>query len=172
MGLKLLQFRTDLEHQYFGESGGYDHVARATVATVGITLVVAARAAFTALRVRYPRGVLVGGSLLLISAIAMILLGLAEQKGFATESAVGAIFGAADWIVAIVALFATGYLLWTGISQNSLTLRYAVGALVLAVAFGAASLPAPDLISISTSCLVPLSIMLLAPWALSRVRHA
>jgi hypothetical protein len=163
MGSKLLEFRNGVEHQFFGQP---------ILISIGILLVVAGRAAFTALRVCHTRGLLVGGSLLLIGAVSMIAIFVAGQKGLASQSAVSAILNAADWVVAIAAAFATIYLCWTGFREHSLTAPYLCGALVLAVAFGAASLHAPNLVSILGTWLLPLSLLLLAPWALSRVRHA
>src|SRR5690606_13461221 len=63
----------------FGELPGYKLVALALVAFTVIAIVVASRAAFTALRARYPRRLNIAGSLLLLCGLAPVLLAMARR---------------------------------------------------------------------------------------------
>ena len=72
-------------------------------------------------------------------------------------------------------VFATIYLFWSGFAERVLTIRYACGALVVSAAFAAAWHAGLHCrgrrIGILWLALVILTAIVLAPWALSRVRH-
>jgi hypothetical protein len=172
LGAWLMQFRSGVERAFFGELTGYSYIVRAVSISMFIVFVVAARAAFTALRARYPRHLLVGVSLFLFCVLSTALLGLAKQKGIAAESLVNASLGAIDWILVIALTFWTLYLFWSGFRERALTISYACGAFVLVAASGLVSPPAPSLVEITVTWVLPLAVLVLAPWALSRIRHA
>ena len=96
----------------------------------------------------------------------------------------GAIFAAARWIVAAAIVFTTVYVFWSGFAERVLTIRYASGALAISAAFGAAwltvlhmagvqlaGMSAMNAVWILSPALLPLTISVLAPWSLSRIRH-
>jgi hypothetical protein len=172
LGARLIQFRSDVQRAFFGEPTGYSHVAQTVAISLFIVFVVAARAAFTALRARYPRHLLAGVSLVLFCIFSTALLSLARQKGVAAESLVNAISSAIAWIAAIALTSSTLYLFWSGFRERTLTAAYACGALVLVAASGLAAPPGPSVVENSVTWLLPLAVLLLAPWSLSRIRHA
>jgi hypothetical protein len=172
LGARLMEFRGDVERAFVGEPSGYEYVVQAVSISLFIVFVVAARAAFTALRARYPRQLVVGVSLLLFCILSMALLGVARQKGVAADSLVSAISSATAWIGTIALTFSTVYLCWSGFRERALTVAYACGALVLVAASGLSSDPGSSLVDISVTWLLPLAVLVLAPWSLSRIRHA
>ena len=122
----------------FGGLTGYALAVLAVVMSVAVALVVASLAAFTALRARYSRRLLVAGSLLLFHGLALVLLAWAASRGIAPEFLLGAIFRATGWIALAAMVFTTIYLIWSGFADRALTVRYACGAVVISAAFGAA----------------------------------
>ena len=95
-----------------------------------------------------------------------------------------AFFGAAPWIAAAALVLATASLFWRTLAEQLLTLRQALLAVLISGAFGAAwvtvlraggvhlsGMPAIDAAWILSPALLPLLASVLAPWALSRVRH-
>ena len=78
-----------------------------------------------------------------------------------------------DWpaVMTVTAI----YLLWTGFQQRVLTTLYAFGAFAISAAFAAAwlgGMRAPSIFGTLWPAMLILSVCLLAPWALNRVRHA
>jgi hypothetical protein len=171
LGARLMQFRSDLKRTFFGPTE-HGYVVQAVSISLFIVFLVAARAAFTALRARYPRQLLVGVSLFSFCIFSTALLSLAKQKGIAAESLVNAISSATVWIAVIALTISTLYLFWSGIRERTLSASYACGAFVLVVASGLASPPAPSLVEVSVTWMLPLAALVLAPWSLSRIRHA
>jgi hypothetical protein len=162
----------------------YEQLSLVAVATVGIVMWVAAFAVFGALRARYSRRVNIAASSLLLSGLALALLGLAERNGIVSPVVFDALFAAARWIVFGAMAFTTVYVFWTGFAERVLTIRYASGAVAMWVAFGVAwltvlhmagvqlaGMSAIDAVSILSPALLPVMVSALTPWSLSRVRH-
>jgi hypothetical protein len=89
------------------------------------------------------------------------------------------------WIATAAVAFTTVYVFWSGFAEHVLTIRYASGAVAISAAFGAAwltvlhmagvqlaGMSAMNAVSIVSPALLPLMASGLAPWSLSRVRHA
>jgi hypothetical protein len=164
---------------------GYEQLSLVVVAAVGVVIWVAAFAVFGALWTRYSRRANIAGSSLLLSGLALALLALAERNGMVSPSVFGALFAAARWIFFGAMVFTTVYVFWSGFAERVLTIRYAGGAVAISAAFGAAwvmllraaglplaEMPAADAARILSPALLPLMASALAPWSLSRVRHA
>src|SRR5690606_28280702 len=98
----------------------YRLVALALVTFIVVTIVIAARAAFTALRARYPRRVHVAGSVLLLHGLALVLLTLATRSGLGLEALTGAVFRATPWLAATAVVLATVGLYWTSLAERLL----------------------------------------------------
>ena len=159
-----------------GALTGYAPVALAVLASIAVLLMVASLATFTALRARYSRRVIVTVSLLLFAYLALVLVDLAGQYGIVSTFLVDAIFSATSWIAKAAMLFATVYLFWNSFAERVLTVRYACGVFVILAAFGAAWLTlrnaAGAQLAMLWPLLLPLIASILAPWSLSRLRHA
>jgi hypothetical protein len=95
-----------------------------------------------------------------------------------------ALLAAARWVFVGAMVLATVYLFWSGFAERVLTIRYAGGAVAMAAAFGAAwvtslhmigaqlaGMSATNAVSVLSPALLPLTIGVLAPWSLSRIRH-
>ena len=165
----------------------YELLALAFVTAIVVAVMVAARAAFTALRARYPRQLNIAGSLLLLHVFVLVLLTLAEQYGIASTLVLYAAQDLTNWVIAVVAaasVLATVYLFWIVLAERLLTPRQACGAILVSAAFGAAwvtvltaagvplsTMPATDVASMLSPALLPLMASVLAPWSLSRIRH-
>ena len=168
-----------------GAMSVYDLLALGFIAVVGVTGMVASRAAFTALRARYPRRVNIGGLLLLIYGLALVLRAPVGQGGDGWEVLfLDALYSATPWLVASVSAIATVYLFWTVLAERLLTPRQACSALLFCGAFGVAwaavlrsaglpfaTMPATGAGWILSPILLPLVVSVLAPWSLSRIRH-
>ena len=163
---------------------GYEQLALVVVTAVAVIMWVAAFAAFGALRTRYSRRVNIAASSLLLSGFALALLALAERNGIVSPFLFDALFAAARWIVSGALVLTTVYIFWTGFAERVLTIRYAGGAVAVSAAFGAAWLTALHIVGVQLSgmpatdamwmlwpALLPLTVGVLAPWSLSRVRH-
>jgi hypothetical protein len=179
----LLKMRREIEEVFVGMTG-YAFLALAVVTSIAVAVIVAWLAAGTALRTRYPRRMLVAGSLLLLYCLALIVLAVAEGNGIVSEILLVAIVRATPWIAAAAMVFATVYLLWSGFAERALTARYACGALVVSVAFGAAwvmtlraggvqfdGMSTTDAVLILSPVLLPLMASVLSPWSFNRIRH-
>jgi hypothetical protein len=170
-----------------GAMSAYELLALAFVAAVVVAVMVASRAAFTALRARYPRRVNVAGSLLLLYGFGLVLLFQAEQFGIASEFVLYAAQDVTNGVIAVVAaasVLATAYLAWRTFAERLLTLRQACVAVLVSAAFGVAwltllravglslaGMPAADAAWMLSPALMPLTVSALAPWSLSRIRH-
>ena len=160
----------------FGGLTAYAYAAQAVVASIAVAVMVAWLAAFAALRARYSRRLLVAGSLLLLCGLALVLLARGTERGIAPAFLVGAIVTATGWIAVAAMVLATIYLFWSGFAERVLTIRYACGALVISAAFGGGyglrERPAAGVVGILWLVLLILMVSVLAPWSLSRIRHA
>lgn len=172
MGAHLLEFRENILGTLFGGRSGAAYIIQAVSIAVFVALLVALRAAFTALRARYPRRLLAAEWLLALCIGALVLLGVAKQKGMAPAATVDAIFSATAWIMLGAAAIATAYLTWSGFRERTLSVHYVAAAVVVAAVSGLASPAAQSPLPLSISWLLPLSVLLVAPWALGRIRHA
>ena len=124
-----------------GAMSVYELLALAFVTAIVVAVMVAARAAFTALRARYPRQLNIAGSLLLLHVFVLVLLALAEQRGIASTFVLYAAQDLTNRVIAVVAaasVLATVYLFWIVLAERLLTPRQACGALLVSAAFGAA----------------------------------
>lgn len=162
---------------------GYQWLALAVVACVGVVSWVSSWAACGALATRYPRRFGIAWSLLLLYGFALILLALGDQRE-AEVAILGAILRATSWVAASAMVLATGYLLWRALAERLLTPRWASGAVLVSAAFGAAwltmlraagvqlgAMPATEAFWMLLPALLPLAASALAPWSLSRIRH-
>ncbi len=167
-----------------GAMNAYELLALAFVMVIAVAAIVAWRAAFTALRARYPRRLLVAGSVLLLYGLALVLLLWAAQHGIGSQFPLDAILKATWWIAAAAVVLATAYLAWRSFEERLLTVRSACGTVLVSAAFGAAGLmllrasgvslsglPAADAAWILLPALLPFIFSVLAPWSLSRIRH-
>ena len=170
-----------------GAMSAYELLALAFVAVIVVAVMVASRAAFAALRARYPRRMTIAASLLLLHGFVLVLLVQAEQFGIASTFVLNAAQDLTNRVIAVVgaaSVLATVYLFWTVLAERVLTPRQACGAILVSAAFGAAwvtvltaagvplsAMPARDAIGMLSPALLPLMASVLAPWSLSRVRH-
>ena len=158
---------------------GYSYGAQALITSVAVAVMVAAFATFAAVRARYPRRVLIVGSLLLIHALALILLAVVEQEDLMRTA-----FAVTGWTLVAAMVFATVYCFWRCFVERALTVRYASAVLLVSAAFGAAwlavlqaagvelsGMPAAGIVGILWPVLLPPLASVLAPWSLSRLRH-
>jgi hypothetical protein len=166
-----------------GALTGYELFTLTIVVVLLVTMMVAARASLTALRARYPRQLLIASSVLLLYGFALV----ARSWGNPDEPEIElltALFEEMTWIVGFVITVATVYLVWRSIADQILTLRHVGGAILVSAAFGAAcvtllraagaplsGIPAAASVWMFVTALLPLTISVLAPWSLSRVRH-
>jgi hypothetical protein len=164
-----------------GALTGYELLALAFIAGIGVAAMVASRAAIVALWTRYPRRLNIAGSLVLLYGGVLLVLTLAGQRW---NVPLGAILRGTSWIAASAFLCATVYLAWRAIVERLLTRYQAWGIVVLSAIFAAAwltllraagvsltGMSAADAVRILSPALLPLTISVLAPWSYSRVRH-
>jgi hypothetical protein len=164
---------------------GYEQLALAIVAVVGVVIGVAAFAVFGALRVRYSRRVTIAGFALLVYGLvfAWLAVGVRVNPGTASRLHLDVVYAAMRWIASAAMVFATVYICWTGFAERVLTIRYASGALLISAAFAAAWLTAMHIagvqpvgtsamnaVSVVSPALLPLTVSVLAPWSYSRIR--
>ncbi len=161
---------------------GYELLALAVVAAIGIVVWVAAFAVLGALWTRYSRRANVAASALLVCGLALALL---ASNGIVSPFAVDVIFVAARWAAAAAIVAATVYLYRSCLGDRTLPPRYALGALLVSMAFVAAwvtllraaglQLASMPWTSVASMLLWPLFLPLLAsvlaPWSYSRLRH-
>ncbi len=163
---------------------GYEQLALAVVAVIGVAVWVAAFAVLGALWTRYSRRMNIAASSLLLCGLALALLALAERNGTVSPFVFDAIFAAARGIFLAAMVFTTVYVFWSGFVERVLTIRYASGAVAISAAFAAAwltalhiagvqpgGMSAMNAVSILLPALLPLMFSILAPWTLHRVRH-
>jgi hypothetical protein len=168
----------------FGALAGYEKLSLVVVAFMGVFVWVASLAVILPLWARYPRRGNIAASVLLIGGLSLSTLVLAGRLDLVPEGLVVTAFAVTRWLLIAATLFVTIYLAWDTLAERLLRSRDALGAVAVAIAFGAASLtllhsdglrladlPASTLVSVLTLLLVPLMLMLLVPWSLSRYRH-
>jgi hypothetical protein len=159
---------------------GYEQLSLVVVAAVGVVIWVAAFAVFAAL----PRRVNIAGSLLLLYGLVLGVLALAERNGIVSPFVFHLLFVATRWIFWAAMVFTTAYVFWSGFAEHVLTIRYASGAVAISLVFGAAwltvlraagvslaDMPAADTVLMLSPALLSLTVSVLAPWSLSRIRH-
>ena len=164
---------------------GYEQLALAVVAAVGVAVWVASWAALGALWTRYPRRLNIAAGLLLLYCVALALMALATWRGIEPAIPVGAILRATSWVGAAAIVFATAYFGWRTFTERLLTVRQASVVVFLSAAFAAAwltllrtaglslaDMPALDAVLMLSLALLPLTVSVLAPWSYSRIRHA
>lgn len=156
---------------------GYEKLALAFVAVIGVVVWVAVLAVLAALWTRYSRRVNLAALLLLSYGLALTLLVLAQRYGIAPAGLLDALFAATRWITAVAIVLTTIYLFRRGLADRLLTTRYTCGAVVVSVAFGAAWLTVLEAAGVQPAAsmwwpvLLPPMASVLAPWSLSRIRH-
>jgi hypothetical protein len=183
MGVPLSSQRSVVEDAVAALTG-YEQLALAVVAAVGVAVWVASWAALRALWTRYPRRLNIAASVLLVYGLALALLALAAWRGIGPEIPVGAILRATLWVAAAAIVFATAYLVWRTFAERLLTVRQAWGVVFLSTAFAAAwltvlraaglslaDLPAAYAVRMLSPALLTLTASVLAPWSYSRIRH-
>jgi hypothetical protein len=165
---------------------GYEQLALAVVAVVGVVVWVASWAALGALRTRYRRRINIAVCLLLLYGVFFVWLGVGVSVDPKTASQfhLDVVFRAMRWIAAAAIVFTTVYVFWSGFAEHVLTTRYASGAVAISAAFGVAwltalhiagvqlaGMSAMNALSVVWPALLPLMASGLAPWAYSRIRH-
>ena len=161
----------------FGAMPAFALVAQVVILFAFVAWLVASFATFSALRMRYPRQVLIVCALVLLFGLAIVLLAFAVQAGLVPASLVNAILSATKWALTAALLAATTYLIWNGLSERALTTSYLGGTLLISAAFGAAWVTLVNLTGGQFTAwalwpaLLPLIAGVLAPWSLGRIRH-
>ena len=170
----------------FAALTGYEQLALAVVAAVGVVVWVASWAALGALRTRYRRRINIAVCLLLLYGVAFVWLGVGVRMDPETASQfhLDVVFRAMRWIAAAAMVCTTVYVFWSGFAERVLTIRYASGAVAMSAAFGAAwltvlhmagvqlgGMSAMNALSVVWPALLPLMASGLAPWSYSRIRH-
>jgi len=163
----------------------YEQLSLVVVVAVGVVTWVAAFAVVGALRTRYRAGI--ASFLLLLYGLAFVWLavGVRVDPETASQFYLDVIYGAMWWIATAAMAFTTVYVFWSGFAEHVLTMRYASGAVAISAAFGAAwltalhmagvqqaGMSAMNVVSLLSPALLPLTASVLAPWSLSRIRHA
>ena len=173
-----------------GALTAYEVTALALVVSIGVAVMVAARAAFGALCARYPRRMNIAGWVLMLHGLALVALAMTGYRGEAGSPAVwafalDALVWVTRWIDGPVILFATVYVTWRVFAERLLTPRSVCLAVLVSAAFAAAwvtllhaagvqlaALPPTVAAWMLSPALLPLTASVLASWSLSRVRHA
>jgi hypothetical protein len=163
---------------------GYERLALVVVAAVGVVVWVATLAMLGALWTRYSRRANIAASSLLLCGLTLALLALAARNGIVSPVLFDALLAATRWVFFGAMVLTTVYVFWSGFAEHVLTIRYAGGAVAMAAAFGAAwvttlhvtgaqlaGMSATNAVSALSPALLPLTIGVLAPWSLSRIRH-
>jgi hypothetical protein len=169
---------------------GYQRAALAIVVSVGVAVMVAARASLGALWTRYPRRMNIAGWLLMLHGLALLVLAMTGYRGKAGSEtlwafALDALVWVTRWIDAPAVVFATVYVTWRTLAERLLTPRAVCLAGLASGVFAAAWVTllhaaGVELAGLSTivagwmlsPVLLPLMASVLASWSLSRVRHA
>jgi hypothetical protein len=184
-GVPLNSLRSAITHA-FAALTGYEQLALAIVAAGVVVIGVAAFAVIAALRIRYFRRATIASLLLVLYGLAFVWLavGVRVDPETASRFHLDVVYGAMRWIAAAAMVITTGYVFWSGFAEHVLTIRYAIGAVAISAAFGAAWLTALNIagvqfsgmsamnaISAVSPALLPLTVSVLAPWSYSRIRH-
>jgi hypothetical protein len=167
-----------------GALTGYQQLALAAVALIGVAIWVASYAAFGALAARYPRRYSIASALLLLYGLALVLLAQAGQRGIGPEFLWPAMLSATKWLSVAATVITTVYLVSRVFAERLLTLGQASGAVLVSAAFGAtwvivlraagvqlSGMSATDVAWMLSPALMPLWVSALAPWSFSRIRH-
>jgi hypothetical protein len=109
---------------------------------------------------------------LLLIGISLVLLGLAQGRGWISQGLMFVILGATFWTAAAALVAVAIYLFWNGFARHALTIPYVLGTLLVTGAFAAAGLILSELNPVLWPAMSVLIIGLLAPWSLNRLRHA
>jgi hypothetical protein len=166
-----------------GALTGYELIALIVVAALLVAMMVTARASLAALRACYPRHLTIATWILLLYGLASVARPWAGRYGF--EALLAGVSLATPWMLTATIAAATVYLSRACLREQLLTLPHVGGAILVTAAFGAAGVallgaagleltrmtPANTAWMVSLA-LLPLTTGLLAPWSLSRVRHA
>ena len=190
MGTNFVSMRESVGHQlatgdFFGSLTGSEHAGQVFVIPIAIAMMVASRAAFTALWARYPRRVLVAVSVLFVYVLALILLARAAKLGIGSEFLLHAMRRAIPWIVVAAIAFGAAYFAWRALAERLLTQRQVWRVVLLSALFGVAFLALIGLPRLNTPgfptmavlwrslvpALLALMVGVVAPWAFSRMRH-
>jgi hypothetical protein len=183
-----------------GALTGYELVALAVVASIGVAVMVASLASYKALGARYLIGhaamwtdplylsVNIAGYLLLLHGLVLVPLVLTGYRGVGSEELwkflLGVLVWMTRWIDTPVIVVATVYVAWRVLAERLLTLRSALGAVLVSAAFGAAwltllqgagmqlaGMSVANALWLLSPALLPLMASVLAPWSLNRIRH-
>ena len=179
----LLHLR-DVAAAFLVRQAGSSLVAMAIVASIGIVAIVAWQAAREALKVRYPRQVVIAQWLPAAWGLVIILLAVSGSVGI-LPNPVAQMGVVVAFVIATAALvLAPVYLLRLGHAERALDLRYAAGGLVILATFAGAyasllraagephaGLHWTALLLLSWPVLILTLGGAVAPWALNRVRH-
>jgi len=181
-----LASRRSVITEAFASLAGYEQLALAVVAAVGVVVWVASWAALGALRTRYRRRINIAVCLLLLYGVFFVWLGVAVSVDPATTSRLhlDVVFEAMRWIAAAGIVFTTVYVFWSGFAEHVLTTHFVGGAVAISAAFGAAwltvlhiagvqlaGMSAMNALSVVWPALLPLMASGLAPWSYGRIRH-
>jgi len=164
---------------------GYELLALAVVVIIGVVVWVAAFAVLGALWTRWSRRANVAVSSLLLFGLALAFLAVAEHNGIMSPFVIDAILATARWAAAAAIIGATAYLYRSCLAEHTLTARYALGALLVSMAFVAAWVTLLRAVGVQFagvswtsvgsmllwSVFLPLFASVLAPWSYSRIRH-
>ena len=167
---------------------GYQQVALAVVASIGVGVLVASLASFAALVARHPRRLGIAGWLLLFHGLVLVPLVLTGYRGVGSQALweflLDVLVWTTRWIDAPAIVFATVYVSWRACAERLLTVRAACGAVLICAAFGTAwltmlraagvqlaTIRTADAVWLLSPMLLPITAVALAPWALSRIRH-
>jgi hypothetical protein len=180
----VLKLRETIANRLFEAPTGYEYLLLPLLLMVGVALMIATRATFTALHGRYRRivnGVVFG---VLLFALAFVLAFPLVNIGLLSKDLVETSLRAIGWAAAAALLLAIFYLLRSGFAERALTSRYVVGAFAIAVAFGATwlaamriegapiiGMSATNYVAVSSLTLLPFALFILATWSLNRLRH-
>jgi hypothetical protein len=171
---KLLTFREKVAGKVTGLSG-LAQVASVVIAIIAAAAVVAWQASREALRARHPRLLFAVQWLPVVWALVLMLVVLAQRKGFAPDNLPRMFALGTFWVSGIAMALATAYLAWNAFAQRVLDTRYAVGVLAISAAFGLALWAGTPVTNFGGIVYLALGILLvgvLPPWALSRARHS
>jgi hypothetical protein len=161
LSLALLQFRSDMAREFYGELTKQEFVAQFVYVPITIGLVITTLASLAALHARYPRRLL----------IVLIVLGLLIALASLSKVLPPMIRTAIPWGVAALLIVTTFNLLRSGIAEQSVTIRYACAAFAISLATFVSCLPARSVGSVLGTLVLPLTLLLLAPWILGRIRQ-
>jgi hypothetical protein len=183
-----------------GALTGFELVALAVVASIGVAVMVASLASYKALGARYLIGhaamwtdplylsVNIAGYLLLLHGLVLVPLVLTGYRGVGSEELwkflLGVLVWMTRWIDTPVIVVATVYVAWRVLAERLLTLRSALGAVLVSAAFGAAwltllqgagmqlaGMSVANALWLLSPALLPLMASVVAPWSLNRIRH-